>query len=87
MIVLETEPAYYGRVTSLTSLAFAGFMLASFPVGVLADAIGERATLVALGIVNIVGVAVMAPIIARAPSTFASLRGAEARAKVPAGRR
>ena len=68
VIVLESEPGYYGRVTSLTSLAFAGFMLAGLPVGLLADAVGERATLVALGVVTVLAVAVMAPVIARAPS-------------------
>ncbi|MDA1004408.1 MAG: MFS transporter, partial [Chloroflexi bacterium] len=80
VIVLESEPAYYGRVTSLTSLAFAGFMLASFPVGVLADAVGERATLVALGLVNLVAVVVMAPLIARAPSAATMRERADARA-------
>jgi MFS family permease len=45
VIVHATEPAYFGRVFSLSMLAFAGVSLMSFPVGVLADAIGERTTL------------------------------------------
>jgi MFS family permease len=43
--VRETEPAFFGRVSSLSSLAFAGFGLMGLPIGLLADAIGERATL------------------------------------------
>jgi MFS family permease len=48
VIVRATEPAYFGRVFSLSLLAFAGFALMGLPVGLLADAIGERASLAAL---------------------------------------
>lgn len=48
VIVRTTEPAYLGRVFSLTMLAFAGVSLMSLPVGVLADAVGERPTLATL---------------------------------------
>jgi predicted MFS family arabinose efflux permease len=48
VIVRTAEPAYLGRVFSLTMLAFAGVSLMSLPVGVLADAIGERTTLATL---------------------------------------
>jgi MFS family permease len=48
VIVRTTEPAYFGRVFSLSMLAFAGNSLMSLPVGVLADAIGERTTLLVL---------------------------------------
>ena len=41
VIIIESDPAYYGRVISLTSMAFAGFMLAGLPVGLAADAWGE----------------------------------------------
>jgi hypothetical protein len=51
VIVHATEPAYFGRVFSLSMLAFAGVSLASLPVGVLADAIGERTTLALLAAV------------------------------------
>jgi predicted MFS family arabinose efflux permease len=69
VIVLETAEAFYGRVISLTSLAFAGFMLAGLPVGIAADVLGERVTLVALGALVLGSVAAIAPLIARAPST------------------
>jgi MFS family permease len=49
VIVRATEPAYFGRVFSLSMLAFAGVSLMSLPVGILADAIGERVTLLILG--------------------------------------
>ena len=68
VIVTEADPAYYGRVISLTSLAFSGFMLMGLPVGLAADRWGERPTLVALGVTVMVLVAVISPIIARAPS-------------------
>ena len=45
VIVRETEPAYLGRIFSLSMLAFAGNALMSYPTGLLADAVGERATL------------------------------------------
>ncbi len=49
VIVRETEPAFFGRVVSLSTLAFAGFGLMGLPVGLLADAIGERSALATLG--------------------------------------
>jgi MFS family permease len=56
VIVQATEPAYFGRVFSLSMLAFAGVSLMSLPVGILADAIGERATLATLsGVVLAIG--------------------------------
>ncbi|MGH2602198.1 MAG: MFS transporter [Dehalococcoidia bacterium] len=45
----ETGPAYYGRVMSITMLAFSGTSLIALPIGMLADAIGERATLIMMG--------------------------------------
>ena len=39
-----------GRVMSLTLLAFAGFMLTALPLGILADAFGERAVLAGMGL-------------------------------------
>ncbi len=62
LLMIETEPAYYGRVMSLTMLAWGGQGLAAFPLGVLADAIGERATLSALGavVLAVVGVGAVA---------------------------
>ena len=68
VIVTETDPDYFGRVTSLTFLAFAGFLIAALPVGLAADAIGERLTLVLLGTVTTATVLLIAPLIARAPS-------------------
>ena len=49
VIVRETEPAFFGRVSSLSTLAFAGFGLMGLPVGLLADAIGERGALGLMG--------------------------------------
>ena len=48
VMVRATEPGYFGRVSSLSMLAFAGLSLMSLPVGLLADAVGERTTLLVL---------------------------------------
>ena len=50
LIMRESEPAFYGRVMSLTMLAWGAHGIAGLPVGVLADAIGERETLFVLGV-------------------------------------
>lgn len=49
LVMRETSPEYYGRVMSITMLAFSGTGLIALPVGLLADAIGERATLIVMG--------------------------------------
>ena len=57
LIMGESEPAYYGRMQSLFMLAFASQALASFPFGLIADAIGERET---LGIMGALAIAITA---------------------------
>ena len=49
VIIRESEPRYFGRVMSLTMLAFAGFGLMGLPIGILADQVGERVTLAVMG--------------------------------------
>jgi predicted MFS family arabinose efflux permease len=49
VLIHGTRPEYVGRVMSLTMLAFAGFGLVALPIGALADAVGERLTLAAMG--------------------------------------
>ena len=60
LVMHETDPAYYGRVMSITMLAFSGTGLVALPVGLLADAIGERGTLMAMGAAVCVIVALLA---------------------------
>ncbi len=50
VVIHETDPLYIGRVMSLTMLAFAGFGLMALPIGILADALGERVALAAMGV-------------------------------------
>ncbi len=58
-ILLTTTPSeYQGRVQSLFMLSFSGFAVAALPIGIVADAIGIRATLVALGVLVVAVVAV-----------------------------
>ncbi len=49
VVVNETDPEYLGRVLSLTMLAFAGFGLMGLPIGLIADALGERGALAVMG--------------------------------------
>lgn len=49
VIALETDPAYMGRVVSISMLSFAGFNLTSLPLGMLADRFGERSVLLGMG--------------------------------------
>lgn len=44
-----SEPAFHGRVQSLLGLGFSAFGLISYPLGILADAIGLRTTLIGMG--------------------------------------
>jgi MFS family permease len=48
VIVRTAEPAYFGRVFSLTMLAFAGVSLMGLPVGAFADWVGERRAVASL---------------------------------------
>jgi Na+/melibiose symporter-like transporter len=50
VIARVTEVLYMGRVMSLSMLAFAGFGLTALPLGALADRIGERNVLLAMGL-------------------------------------
>lgn len=60
VIVREASTEYYGRVMSLTMMAFAGFGVIALPIGFLADAVGERPTLIAMGIAVCIVTAIMA---------------------------
>lgn len=58
VILKLTDVTYYGRVMSLTMLAFAGFGLMALPIGVVADLAGERAILAIMG-GTVIGVVVV----------------------------
>ena len=53
MIMANTAPAFYGRVMSLTMLAFGVQSIVALPFGALADVIGERELLVLLGVATL----------------------------------
>jgi predicted MFS family arabinose efflux permease len=65
VIVRATEPAYFGRVFSLSMLAFAGVSLVGLPVGLLADALGERRTIAAVACTVVAIAATVALLLAR----------------------
>ena len=49
LVMRETDPAYYGRVMSLTMMAWSGTGLVALPVGWYADLVGERGALMTMG--------------------------------------
>lgn len=59
LIMQETDQAYYGRVMSLTMMAWGLNGLVGFPIGLLADGIGERQTIfiLAMLVLAVTGVA------------------------------
>jgi MFS family permease len=60
LVMRESEPAFYGRVMSLTMIAWGLNSLAGLPFGILADSAGERASLVIMGVLaTIVAVGAM----------------------------
>jgi MFS family permease len=58
LVLSNSDPAYHGRVQSLMMLSFSGFGLAALPIGIVADAIGIRVTLLGMGAVALVAMAV-----------------------------
>jgi MFS family permease len=57
-LMRQTDPAFFGRVMSLTMTAFGLQMVIAFPAGAIADAAGERGTMagLALACIAVVGV-------------------------------
>jgi len=49
LVMQEADQAYYGRVMSVTMLAWGANSLVAYPFGLLADGIGERQTLMVMG--------------------------------------
>jgi predicted MFS family arabinose efflux permease len=80
-LMQKTDPAYFGRVMSLTMTAFGLQMAVGFPAGAVADATGERGTMAGLAVVCIVivGIGWMASRAVRRAGPVGNLR------PVPAG--
>ena len=55
-----SDPSHHGRVQSLMQLAWAGFGIAAAPLGAVAEIIGLRQTIVGMGLVTFVVVALYA---------------------------
>lgn len=55
-----SEFEYHGRIQSLVMLGFSGFGIAALPLGMLADAVGIRATFAGMGVVVVVIMTVFA---------------------------
>lgn len=58
LLMQKTDPAFFGRVMSLTMTAFGLQMVVGFPAGAVADAVGERPTMVVLGLACLTVVAI-----------------------------
>lgn len=57
-LMQRTDPAFFGRVMSLTMTAFGLQMAVGFPAGAVADVAGERGTMIGLAIVSLAIVAI-----------------------------
>ena len=58
LLLTSTPVEYHGRVQSLLMLSFSGFAIAALPIGLIADAVGIRPTLAAMGVLVLAVVAV-----------------------------
>lgn len=65
VIVRSADPAFFGRVMALTMLAFGAFGLMGLPIGLLADALGERAALTIMALCVCAAVAVFGTLLVR----------------------
>ncbi len=65
LVLALSEIEYHGRVQSLMMLSFSGFGMAALPLGALADTIGLRETLAAMGLTVVATMAVYLVISAR----------------------
>jgi ABC-type antimicrobial peptide transport system permease subunit len=72
IVMRQTDSRYMGRVMSLTMLSFGASGLVGLPVGVLADAIGEGATLALCGAGVCLVVAVLGLSLRRHPEVHAA---------------
>ncbi len=60
LIMQESEPQFFGRVMSLTMMAWGFNGLAGLPFGIMADSMGERQTLMLMGILVMIATVVAA---------------------------
>ncbi len=58
LVLALTPVEYHGRVQALLMLSFSGFGLAALPIGLVADAVGIRATIFGLGVLVLAVMAV-----------------------------
>ena len=52
LLLMLSDFDYHGRLQGLVMLGFSGFGIAALPLGILADAIGLRPTLVGMGVIS-----------------------------------
>ncbi len=79
LVLLRSDDEYHGRIQSLLMLGFSAFGIFAAPLGELADTIGLRATLVAMGLTTIAAVTVIhAAIVRSRPRVEANTQSATA---------
>ena len=59
IVLTLSDTEYHGRIQSLMMLSFSGFGMAALPLGMVADAIGLRTTLMLMGAVTLATLALM----------------------------
>ncbi|MCC7363861.1 MAG: MFS transporter [Dehalococcoidia bacterium] len=80
----ESDPAYYGRVMSITMLAWGLNGIAGYPFGLIADAAGERPTMMIMGIAVLATTVVTALVLRALPARPAAMPAASSLAPEPA---
>lgn len=72
LVLALSDISYHGRMQSLMMLSFSAFGMAALPLGIIADAIGLRSTLVGMGLVAL---AAMAAHLVVRPAMTVDVRG------------
>lgn len=65
LVLGGSDAEYHGRVQSLMMLSFSGFGMAALPLGVIADRVGLRPTMVAMGLIATAAIVVYSIVRAR----------------------
>ncbi|CAA9214494.1 MAG: hypothetical protein AVDCRST_MAG50-374 [uncultured Acidimicrobiales bacterium] len=56
LVLGNSDSEYHGRVQSLMMLSFSAFGMAALPIGIIADAVGLRSTMLGMGIIGLTAI-------------------------------
>jgi len=84
LVLGNSDSEYHGRVQSLMMLSFSAFGMAALPIGIVADAIGLRRTMLGMGAIGLTAIGVYVLSRGRIRRQDAALTGSEVAAPAPA---